>query len=230
MLKRTAAIVAIAVVGWAGIALATTWADATIDCPVCQKEIQVKQVASFGSYIYRWPSRMQMLFWPYTAGSAIYFCKHCHASWFMGDLDKLTPEKRAAITTAISKPRQDQTATEYDQVPVAYRLKMAEVVYQVQGENDFFWSHFHRVRGYHLHVAGDKAGAKAARAKALAVTEKMLADELDQAQRKELLLVKGSMQYLIGKRDAALESLLRAKAVVVSQSTNVSAEKARGIN
>jgi len=216
--------------GLAGIATATTWAEATIDCPVCQKKIQVKQVASFGSYIYRWPSRLQMLFWPYTDGAAIYFCKHCHAAWFMGDLDDLTPQKRAAITAAVTKVRQDQPDVPYDRIPVAYRLKMAMATYGQLGENDFFWSHFHRVGGYHLQAAGDEAGAKTARIEALAVTERMLAGELDQAQRKELLLVKGSMQYLTGRRDDSLATLAQARAVVVSPSADLPAEKAKGAN
>ena len=57
----------------------------------------------------------------------------------------------------------------------------------------------------------------------------MLGGKLDQAQRKELLLVKGSMQYLTGGRDAALKTLGTARAAPVEQSANLTAEKAEDI-
>jgi hypothetical protein len=232
MKRRTAAIgLALAVVlGVAGVAMATTWAEVTRKCPVCETKIQVREVASFGSYIYQWPSRLQMLFWPYTAGAAVHFCKHCHGAWFMGDVDELNPAQKEAIGKKLEKLREEQRAESYDEVPVAYRLKMAAALYGELGENDFFWSHFHRAVGYQLHVAGDAKGAETARGKALKVTERMLAGELDDAQRKELLIVKTSMLYLTGKRDAALESVARAKGITVSESTNLSAEKAKNIN
>jgi hypothetical protein len=215
--------------GLAGLAMATTWADSKIDCPVCQKQIEVKEVASFGTYIYRWASRLQMLFWPFTDDASLYFCRHCHAAWLMGDLQQLTEKQRQQIAKAIEPRRAKQAAVPYTEVPLAYRLDMAELTYQQIGENDFFWNHFYRVKGYHLDAPKTVDEAKRARLKSLEITERMLRGELDQAQHKELLLTKGSMLYLTGKRDAALQTLKRARAAPVEQSTNLSAEKARSI-
>jgi len=216
-------------IGLAGGALATTWADSETDCPVCRKKVEVMEVASFGSYIYRWPSRLQMIFWPATDGLSFWFCKHCHAAWMMGDLRDLGQAKRDKIEKALAPLRKPQPDVPYNQVPLDYRLAMARAVYGQLDENEFFWSHFHRVRGYHLEGLGQKDAARAARTEALAITEKALAGELDQAQRKELLLVKGAMQYLTGKPDDARETLKTARAAPVEQSTNLSAEKAANI-
>ena len=52
---------------------------------------------SYGSYIYQEPSKLQLIFWPYTDTPAWYSCKKCRLSVFMEDFDKVPPEKIAEL-------------------------------------------------------------------------------------------------------------------------------------
>src|SRR4029079_18355127 len=71
---------------------ATTWVDADVKCPICGTTNQFRQVASYGNYIYSWPSKYQLVFWPQTDGQSLYSCKKCGLSLFMWDFEALTKE------------------------------------------------------------------------------------------------------------------------------------------
>jgi len=90
------------------------------------------------------------------------------------DLAKQKKEKRNAIAKAIAPMKKKQPGERYYQIPMTYRLEIAEAAYQQLDKDDAFWCRFYRVMGYHFAGAGDKKGAKAARLKALALAEKEL--------------------------------------------------------
>ncbi|MBW1811504.1 MAG: hypothetical protein JRJ87_25170, partial [Deltaproteobacteria bacterium] len=69
--------------------IATTWGSKAVKCSLCGKETELEVIASYGSYIYRWPSKFQLLFWPRTTARFLYFCKHCHLTAYMGDFQKI---------------------------------------------------------------------------------------------------------------------------------------------
>ena len=55
----------------------TTWVDKEVDCPVCETKNTFQTPASWGSYIYRWASKYQYIFWPTTHRNFIYTCSSC---------------------------------------------------------------------------------------------------------------------------------------------------------
>jgi hypothetical protein len=230
MRKKTKALVLAAFLGLSAGVLATTWASKDMKCALCGRSTRMEVIASYGSYIYNWPSKYQLIFWPATTGRALYFCKHCHLAMFMGDfqdLAKLPGEKQAAVKKAIAPLKQKQPDKRYYEIPMSYRLRIAEAAYRQLDKDDAFWCRFHRIRGYHLAGEGDAEGARAARLKALELAEKMIEEKATAPPLKELILIKGSMQYFTGQRSQAEATLRLAKATPVKTSKTTSAEHAQ---
>jgi len=210
--------------------LATTWASKDMKCPLCGKTTKMEVIASYGSYIYKWPSRHQLIFWPVTTGYSLYFCKHCHLAMFMGDfqdLAKLPEEKRDAVAKAIAPLKKEQPDKRYYEIPMPYRMKIAEAAYRQMDKDDAFWCRFYRIQGYHLAAAGDQKGAKAARLKALKLAEKMIKEKVAEPPQKELVFIKGSMQYFTGQKKLAVATLKQVKETPIKPSKTVTAERAK---
>lgn len=188
----------------------TTWASVEETCPVCGKKIALESIASYGSYIYNWASKQQLVFWPDTDNYGVWFCTHCHYAALMGDFAGLPEEAVDRVREAIDAARQEQEGSQYAEIPILYRLRMAQVAYEARGgSTDYFWCRFHRILGYHLDRAGDDEGARAARLEAIAVAERMLAADDNVTPAKELLFIIAAMQVFTGQDGAARASLDR---------------------
>jgi uncharacterized protein (DUF2225 family) len=207
--------------------IATTWGSKEIKCSLCGKESEMEVIASYGSYIYRWPSKYQLVFWPRTTARFVYFCKHCHLAAFMGDFQDIPKDKQAAVKKAIAPLIKKQPDKRYYEIPMDYRLEISQAVYEQLDKDDEFWCNFYRVKGYHLAKAGQAEQAKAARLKAQAIAEKMLAAELDRPPKKEQILIIGSMQYFSGQKDKALTTLAKVAKTPIPISKSTSAEQAK---
>jgi hypothetical protein len=210
--------------------LATTWASKDMDCPLCGKSTKMEVIASYGSYIYNWPSKHQLIFWPATTGYGLYFCEHCHLAMFMGDfqdLAKQSAKKREAVKKAIAPLKKKQPDKRYYQIPMTYRLTIAEAAYQQLDKDDAFWCRFYRIKGYHFAAAGDQKGAKAARLKALQLAEKMIKKKVTEPPLKELVFVKGSMQYFTGQKELAKATLKQVPETLIKPSKTITEEHAK---
>ena len=208
MRRRAAATVLTVLIGLgiAGGARATTWFPQEMACPVCGEQVTVDVVGSYGSYIYRWPSRYQMVFWPFTTGNALHHCPHCGTTAFLGDFAKIPEAKRADIRAALAAVRERPGPRS----GTPYRLALAEAVYRQLDRDDDFWCHFYRVQGLHLEKARDIAGAATARGKALTLARKMLKWALGERVAKELRLIVGAMHFYRGEADEARRALALA--------------------
>ena len=166
--------VAFIVLSLAVAGLATTWGKTPTPCGLCGKSVDTESIMSYGSYIYGWPSKYQLIFWPATESRSLYHCKHCGFTALMGDFKKIPKEKKKAVGKAVKPLFKKHKHKRYYQVPMDYRLKIAEAVYKVLERDDNFWCRFYRIQGYHLEKQGKLADAQAARVKALGLAEKML--------------------------------------------------------
>ena len=201
--------VAVLMVALAARAEAITWSPGTTECPLCKKTIAVQRVASYGSYVYRYPSKYQLVFWPHTDSLSFYFCPDCHYSAFMSDFAKLPADKVQAVKDAIAKVKKPQPKKPYHEISLAYRLKLVEAISTALGRDDLYWSHFARVQGYHLARLGDQDGAKAARLGCLVLAQKLLKADVQEPTKKELVFLIGSMQHFTGQKPEALATLAR---------------------
>ena len=138
----------------------TTWFPKEFECPICKTKNIFMVWGSYGSYIYQWPSKYQLVFWPYTEAAAWYSCRKCRLTVFMGDFEKIPPEKipdlRKALETTTLPPQPERSAKDslekppYLDVPMPARLAVAETVYRTLGKtDDEFWNHFYLIVVYH---------------------------------------------------------------------------------
>ena len=221
MRRKIEALVLTVFLGVSIAVLATTWASKDMQCPLCKKSTQMEVIASYGSYIYNWPSKHQLIFWPSTTGYGTYFCEHCHLAMFMGDfqdLAKASKEKQAAVKKAIAPLKKKQPDERYYQIPMTYRLTIAEAAYKQLDKNDAFWCRFYRIKGYHFAGEGDAQGAKVARLKALELAEKMIGENVSEPPMKE---------YFTGQKDKALATFKLVKETPIKTSKTMSAEHAK---
>jgi len=172
------------------------------------------EYASWGSYVYSWPSKFQMVFWPHTYSSSLYICRECHYAAWMCDFKNLTPESVAKVQKAVSGISGLPKVNKYEEVPMSQRLSVAEHVYQALDKDDVFWSQFYRVQGYHLAAEKKPEEAKQARSKARDLLNKLAGDPKQAAKKKEYLVSLAAMQHFLGDDASSLETLSKAKTEV----------------
>jgi hypothetical protein len=194
----------------APFALATTWVDIEVTCPVCGT-VNVFQVpASYGTYVYEEPSRLQYVFWPATTDRFLYTCRECHYTAYMGDFEELPEAKVSAIATMLEREGAIPGAlVPYYEIAMSERLAVAEKVYGLLERDDAFWGEFYRIEGFHLAEAGRADEAKLARLRALEAAERLL--EASRSTRKETLFIIGSMRLFTGDARGARAAMSEAK-------------------
>ena len=212
---------------FSNLAHAITWAPVEVECPVCKTKNNFLEPMSWGSYIYHYPSKYQLVFWPHTDGASWYSCKKCRYTAFMGIFKDVPPEKIAELRTLLEgvylPPQKTITGDEgphrppYNGIPLAARIAVAEKVYRVLGKtDDAFWNHFYRVKAYHLETDKKLAEADEARKKSLALSERMLADKEKAGSRKEVLYLIGAMKYFLRDGLGALKSFEAASKLTLA--------------
>lgn len=78
-----------------------TWSPDEIECPVCQTKNIFMVVGSYGNYIYQFPSKYQLVFWPVTDSPSWYSCKKCRYTAFMGEFNEVPKDKIADLRNCL---------------------------------------------------------------------------------------------------------------------------------
>ncbi len=188
-----------------GRAEATSLVSNREPCPVCGEQSDVLGVASYGGYIFRWPSRTEYVFWPDTDPEWLFTCRRCHLSVLTDDLAGIPQDRIGAIRSALEGtqaigPLEDQKA------PIPARLPIAERVYEAWNPGDREMSRFYRVAGFHYAAAGATAQAERSRRRALDRAARLLqAPTLTGTDRREMHVISGAMHQLLGEDLSALE-------------------------
>ena len=216
-----------------GSAYAITWVPEDFNCPLDKHKNTFLVVASYGSYVYSYPSKYQWLFFPRTDSPTFYLCKKCNLATFMWDFDKLPPEKLDAIRKVLVGVKVSKEFTKYTEIPIVERLEIMEKVYSVLGKDDAWWEEFYRMKGYHYGQIGDKVKAAEARKKSLDLIRKELAKTKSESPRKLLLYVSASMKHFLGDDAGAIGDLnaaLATKFVSDKESAEENKEAEEGLN
>jgi len=124
----------------------------------------------------------------------------------MWDFKQFPKEKREQVRRVLEKLR-IETSPDYTKIPMSVKLVIAGKVYEQLGKDQAFWAGFHRVAAYHLARENRPEDAAAARGKALALTQSMLADEQNSEKKKELLLISAAMKHFLKDDSGALSDL-----------------------
>ncbi len=192
---------------------AVTTVEVEVGCPVCHTKNKFYDYASWGSYIYAFPSKFQLIFFPYTYSSTIYCCKKCRLSLYMWDFKDLPKEKIADVAKLLEPVKISGEFKTYTDIPASDRMLVAEKVYQLLGRDDSFWNHFYRVLGYYCARDRKNEEASNARHRALDIVQKMLQDSANAGKRKELLVISGSMRHFTGDDPEAKKELNEASSL-----------------
>ena len=191
-------------------AFSSTWVDVELTCPVCATVNVFKAPGSYGSYVYREPSRYQYVFWPATTEFFVYTCRRCHLSTYMSDFEAIPPDKITELTAMLEREATiDGPVVPYFEIPIVIRLDIAREVYGLLGRDEPFWCELERITGYHLAESGQSKDAHAARERALALAEGLLEKEVT-ATAKESLVIVGTMRFFTGDLSGARAAFLDA--------------------
>jgi len=190
--------------------LAITTVEVKVVCPVCGTTNDFLDYASWGSYIYSYPSKYQLVFWPHTWSATVYSCKKCYLSTFMWDFKEFPKDKIDSTKKLLEGVKLSGSYKKYTDIPVSEKLQIAEKVYQGLNRDDEFWSQFYRVLGYHFAQEKKPEQAPLARLHALEITLKMMADPANDGRKKEFLFLAASMHHFTGDDKSALQELKAA--------------------
>jgi len=192
---------------FAASTISITTFEVIVICPVCKTSNKFYDYASWGSYVYQWPSKFQMIYWPHTDRVSLYTCKNCHLTLFMWDFKNLPKEKIPDIRSALAGVTLPEPKKDYTDVSMSDRLPVAEKLYKVLGEEPGFWALFYRVEGYHFDLENHADQALQARKRGLEITTTMLADPQNAPHKKELLLTSAAMHHFLNDDVRALQEL-----------------------
>lgn len=207
-------------------ARATTWGPTEESCPLCGHANTFEAPMSWGSYVYRWPSRFQLVFWPATEERSLYSCAQCRLTCFMWDWkERVAPEHHERLRAALADVTLPAPEGGYRKIPVLERLTVAEKVYDVLGIEPAERCRFYRVLGYHAAKQGQPDRAAAARRQALELVRALIADDSAAAERKEQHVIAACLLRLLGEPDAARAELDAAAPLSIQGDD---AERARG--
>lgn len=150
---------------------------------------------SYGSYIYDFPSKYDLVFWPHAAANMIWFCPESGFASFIGDADTLSDTDKAALTQHLAANyRKGATPpTELE------KLALLRQSYAHRRQDEAPRIAMLRALGYMYEAAGDAKNAEALRREALAAIHARLAgSDLDEQTRLEYLFVSAAYEREFG--------------------------------
>lgn len=166
-------------------ATATTWGQEEVEDPfIAGATCTVSSPASYGSYIYHWPSKYDQVFWPYTDGHGIWYCEQSGFISFMPDFATLKDADKAAIQSYLNQQVQ---ATLNNQ----QRLERLEAINALRSFDQDHRNLLLRVYARWQQDLGDFAQARAYRKLAFQAIKRRLDGQLTEAQRLEYLYLAG---------------------------------------
>lgn len=184
---------------------ATTWVPVKKTDPFTGAEVTVHETVSFGNYIYRWPSKFDLIFWPWTDENWIWFCPKSGYASFAIDFDKLSDQEKEQLPRWLK--------TNYDPInqPKTHKEKLSwlEKVYTQRNVGEAFWLRFYRLMAFIYRE--DKQKSLEYVKKALPLLEKKLNNTIEGINRIEVLYLLGEYNRRIGQEEKALEYFSRVK-------------------
>ncbi|SEH08573.1 DUF2225 domain-containing protein [Candidatus Venteria ishoeyi] len=166
---------------------ATTWGSSEVVDPIFEdKKCSVHKPSSWGSYIYRWPSKYDQVFWPITEKYGIWHCKESGFTAFIGDFENISPIEVERIKAYLkaNPPKNSDIET---------KLVLLEQIYALREKDSTFKNKLIRTLARWYQEIGNIDKANAYRKTALIDIEKQLSKSLPEIQRLEYLYL--AMNY-----------------------------------
>ena len=113
--------------GMVRLGLSITYGEVNVVCPICHTQNVFTGIMSWGSYIYQWPSKFQLVFFPQTDPSQLYHCKRCHFTAWSWDFEALPIEKSGAIAKMLEGVAHPTHVDDYKQVRTISSIMLLDV-------------------------------------------------------------------------------------------------------
>lgn len=174
-------------------AYATTWGPSSKIDPLTGEKISAHEIRSYGSYVYQWPSKYDLVFWPLT--DERWICLNIKNGYgaFNDDFEKLADDERKVLAAWLKENYKPSDA------PRTHEEKLAwlEKVYTQRRMDDDFWSRFYRLMAYVHSKAEVKSLAYVK--KAMPLLQKKLATDPKGIARIEVLFLLGEYHRRLGE-------------------------------
>ena len=175
-----------------GAASAITWHPTKFNDPLTGEKVDGWEWGSYGSYIYQYPSKFDLVFWPLT--DANWICVNAKNGYgaFNNDFEKISDDEKKTLSKWLKE--------NYDpaESPKTHLEKLAwlEKVYKGRKMDDDFWSRFYRLMVY-MHRK-DKLKSLGYVKKVMPLLEKKLDTKPDGIKRIETLYLLGEYNRRLG--------------------------------
>ena len=193
--------------GASSAVLAITWENTVVTDPLNRDDCEVAEPMSWGGYIYSWPSKWHGVYWPYTDSQWLWFCEGSGYVSFGNDFEEVTQEQ---VYRIISYLRQAEPVDQRSRMALLMR---ARAIYQLRDLDDSFWAWFERLEAYEREHAEDSVGAAAARARAVELIPRLLADMQPGMQKAQLEFVLGYYAHRRGDMEEMQMRFARVRAL-----------------
>lgn len=160
--------------------LATTWGDFyEIDDPIVKSaKCMVKSPGSYGSYIYRWNSKYDQIFWPVSTENGLWFCETTGFISLIGDNDDMSENERQEIDAYLSREYTGQHEIED-------KLILLEAIYKIRNKDKYIKNRITRILAYWYEALEQFEKANQYRKKALNEIELYLSQKIADKRRIE---------------------------------------------
>jgi uncharacterized protein (DUF2225 family) len=204
-MKLLAVVLAVLLLG--GVALATTWAPAEKTDPMTGEKVPSQEIMSYGGYIYNWPSKYDLVFWPLTDGNWVCLNPKNGYAAFNNDFEKLSDAEKEGLSHWLKENYKP------DNPPKSHQEKLAwlEKIYGQRKMDDEFWCRFYRLMAYEYRE--DEKTSIAYVRKAVPLLEKKLASNPEGITKLEVLYLLGEYHRRLGDGKKAQEFFSQVKDV-----------------
>lgn len=101
------------------------------------------QVMSWGSYIYSYPSKYDLVFFPYTNPNLLWKCPASGYVGFESDVETLPEAEKYRIAEYLAA-----NPTDVFKLADTAMLDRLEAIYRLRDKDQAFWEHFYRLRAF----------------------------------------------------------------------------------
>ena len=185
-------------------------------CPVCEEQVTILEIASFGSYIYDSEPKYDLIYFPYDDPRFIYMCPHCGYAQVAKYFDDLSNRERNKLKDFLSASWEPASPNEIaiegpnDISAIEMRFNQAILVNKFLEKDEDFWAWFNRVLIFHYRRIDPN------KAKALAIDEIDLLQkgkgkfEFPMVPKKNRAYLLGEYNRLCGNNELARKHLFQA--------------------
>lgn len=174
-------IVLFTLLSWTCLVHSTTWKDDEVPDPLIKGEsCQVHKPMSYGGYIYRYPSKYDFVFWPFTSSRSIWYCPASGYMAFMSDFDTIS---EAEIPVILDYTQANPLLAD----DVISQLRYMQGIYQLRDIDDDYRNKLNRVYARYFQTQELFEEANQFRIKAYEHIQSQLDQPLAEAKKLEYL-------------------------------------------